>query len=41
MIYNVVGGFPPPNSKLDQLTPEQQQRVENQLRGWAFVDLYI
>lgn len=28
-------------AKLDQLTPEQQQRVENQLRGWAFVDLYI
>ena len=28
-------------AKLDQLTPEQQERVENQLRGWAYIDLYI
>ena len=28
-------------AKLDQLTPEQKDRVENQLRGWMFVELYI
>ena len=28
-------------AKMDQLTPEQQQRVENQLRGWMYIDAYI
>lgn len=28
-------------AKLDQLTPDQRARVENQLRGWKIIDLYI
>lgn len=28
-------------AKMDQLTPEQQERVENQLRGWMYIDAYI
>ena len=27
--------------KMDQLTPEQQARVEDQLRGWMYIDAYI
>jgi len=29
------------NAKLDQLTPEQKERVQNQLLGWAYIDLSI
>lgn len=37
MIQNAVRNA---RAKLDQLTPEQKERVENQLRGWLFVELY-
>ena len=28
-------------AKLDLLTPEQRERVENQLRGWVLIDIKI
>ena len=37
----IIDAFQNVKAKTTELTPEQLERVNIQLRGWMFIDLYI